>query len=449
MSAIIELELPGLSELGPEPELPGELYERRQVDLRRRMREAGLDVLAIYADREHFASSNYLTGFDPRFEEALVILDGESVWILAGNESISLIEGLPGEVSGVLCQEFSLPGQDRSLCPTVAESLVATGLPRSATVGVVGWKPMRPGRVAVPEFVLAGLEEYFTSSWRDVTDWLGGVSGARADVGPDQLALHEHRATRASEHVWWALEALAVGMTELEISRAMRLTGLPLSCHVMCSSGTGSVMGLRSPTDRVVARGDLLSLAVGLQGGLASRAGRLVTHDELGVQAQVDRVSGPYMGAQRLWYESLRIGADTGVITAAISEHLAKHGLSQALNPGHFIDLDEWLDSPFVPDSTMKLSSGMALQCDILPVSPDPVDFVNCEDSLALAGEELRAELAGRFPEMWARVCARRQFMAESLDIELSEEVLPFSERPATLPAGLLSIGYAVMPERS
>ena len=98
-SSIVELELPALDELGPEPELPGELYQRRRRDLRTRMREAGLDLLALYADREHFANGSYLTGFDPRFEEALVVLDMESVKVLAGNELISLVSELPGEVS--------------------------------------------------------------------------------------------------------------------------------------------------------------------------------------------------------------------------------------------------------------------------------------------------------------------------------------------------------------
>jgi hypothetical protein len=448
MSSIVELELPALAELGPEPELPGELYQRRRRDLRIRMRDAGLDLLAIYADREHFANSSYLTGFDPRFEEALVVLDMESVKILAGNESISLVSELPGEVSGVLCQEFSLPGQDRSQSPTIAQSLATAELGKSATVGVVGWKALRPGHLAIPEFVLAALDEYFASGWRDVTTWLGGLSGGRSDVGPDQLALHEHRTTRASQHVWWALESLAVGDSELEISRAMRLTGLPQSCHVMCTSGTMSVNGLRSPTDRVVAHGDVLSMAVGLRGGLVSRAGRLVAHDGLGVHSQVERVSGPYIGAQRLWYESLHIGADTGGITTAVAEHLARHELHPALNPGHLVDLDEWLDSPFAQDSSMKLRSGMALQCDIIPIPHNPGDFVNCEDGLALADETLRAELAQRFPEMWARVAARRRFMAESLDIELPDEVLPFSERPATLPAGLLSIDHVVVRAR-
>jgi hypothetical protein len=38
----------------------------------------------VYADREHFANMAYLTGFDPRFEEALLILtqDHQRCWLV-------------------------------------------------------------------------------------------------------------------------------------------------------------------------------------------------------------------------------------------------------------------------------------------------------------------------------------------------------------------------------
>ena len=52
---------------------------RRLARLRQRMDERGFDRLVVYADREHSANMSYLTGFDPRFEEALLIVgpDGE------------------------------------------------------------------------------------------------------------------------------------------------------------------------------------------------------------------------------------------------------------------------------------------------------------------------------------------------------------------------------------
>ena len=51
----------------------------------------------------------------------------------------------------------------------------------------------------------------------------------------------------------------------------------------------------------------------------------------------------------------------------------------------------------------------------------------------ALADEALRDTLATRFPDAWARITARREFMARELGIELAPEVLPLSDMPAYL----------------
>ncbi len=52
--------------------------------------------------------------------------------------------------------------------------------------------------------------------------------------------------------------------------------------------------------------------------------------------------------------------------------------------------------------------------------------------------EWLRGELAARYPAMWDRIVARRDFMAGALGIELHPDVLPFSNIPAWLPPFLL-----------
>ena len=38
------------------------------------MEQQGLSHVIVYGDREHFASTRFLTGYDPRFEESLVIV---------------------------------------------------------------------------------------------------------------------------------------------------------------------------------------------------------------------------------------------------------------------------------------------------------------------------------------------------------------------------------------
>ena len=51
----------------------------------------------------------------------------------------------------------------------------------------------------------------------------------------------------------------------------------------------------------------------------------------------------------------------------------------------------------------------------------------------------LSQELERKYPEAWGRIEARRRFMGDVLGINLSPEVLPFSNIPAYLPPFLLS----------
>jgi len=53
-----------------------------QIAERARAQAAGLDALVVYADREHSANLAYITGFDPRFEEALLRMPAGSRWKL-------------------------------------------------------------------------------------------------------------------------------------------------------------------------------------------------------------------------------------------------------------------------------------------------------------------------------------------------------------------------------
>lgn len=447
-------DLPALSPLGPEPVLGEAVYAGRIAAARARMAALGLTALAVYADREHYANVSYLTGFDPRFEEALLVLraDGPPA-ILAGNESLSFCERAGIAVEGILCQSLSLPSQDRSVRTRVADGLAAAGVSRSDRVGAVGWKPIPASdapaarlALALPQFVVAEIED-LAAEVVDATGVLCGVDGLRALCEADQLALHEHRATRASHCVWRALEAVAPGASELEVSAAMGLVGLPLACHVMCTSGAESVAGLASPTDRRLGVGDRFSTAVGFWGGLCCRAGLVLEAGDPALGPYLERFAIPYLRAIREWYASVRIGATGGEVSARVRDVLAPTDVRTLLDAGHLIHLDEWFDTPFAPGSDAVLRSGTALQCDVIPVSERwPGDAANVEDSLALAGADLRAELAERHPEAWARIQARRAFMTDVLGYEIADELLPFSDRQGAFAPALLSPATVLLP---
>jgi Xaa-Pro aminopeptidase len=255
--------------------------------------------------------------------------------------------------------------------------------------------------------------------------------GLKSRNSAAQLAQYAWAAERSSMAVLRVVEGACPGMSEYEAAGLMGYQGEPLSCHVMLASNSGPIIGLRSPTARVLAEGDGVTTAIGYQGGLCCRAGLLRAEPD---ESFLDNYVAPYYLAISAWWQTLRIGVRGGELHAAVLDALAGARFSPALNPGHLIAIDEWSHSPIRPGSSDLLASGMALQCDIIP-APMPDGFtLNCEDGVALADSALRAELAAGYPELWSRIQARRNWMHSSLGLTLAEEVLPLSIAPAWLP---------------
>jgi hypothetical protein len=80
------------------PDIDTAEYERRCDET---LARAGTPWVAVYGDREHSANLLFLTGFDPRFEEALLLLGpAKRRVLLVGNEGIvhAAVAGLPLQV---------------------------------------------------------------------------------------------------------------------------------------------------------------------------------------------------------------------------------------------------------------------------------------------------------------------------------------------------------------
>ena len=437
--ALRSVERPQLEVSAALPRISASEYEQRRGSL---YEAVGATWVAVYGDREHFANIAFLCGFDPRFEEALLLVAEGHALLAVGNEGLVYAEFAARGVEIVLCPSFSLMGQNRQLGYTVSEFLRCAGIVDGDSIGVVGWKAFEPQEwelstpaIAAPAFLVDALREAVGSSGL-VTDatraLMGSVSGLRAVSGPDQLAAFEWAAARASACVERITMSVRSGMTEYEAVAAMGYAGEPLSAHIMFASGPEVSVGLSSPSERVIQLGDAVTTAVGFWGGLCARAG-LLAHGPEDLTAESDgyleTMAIPYWRAIATWYETMRIGVRGDEIQGAVEEALAG-AFSPALNPGHLTHLDEWLGSPIRPDSAEMILSGMALQCDIIPDSTRSGWAANCEDTVAIADRALRHELAARHPELWARVCARRRFMEEQLGIVLADEVLPFSSAP-------------------
>ena len=209
----------------------------------------------------------------------------------------------------------------------------------------------------------------------------------------------------------------------------------------MLTAGPRATLGLLSPGDRRIERGDRFTVAFGIWGALTCRAGFVVEDAaELptGIGDYVDRLVGPYFAAVAEWYGALRIGQTGGVLQEIIDRHLGDPFFGIFLNAGHQLHLDEWINSPIARGSTIELRSGMALQVDIIPATGSDYFTTNIEDGVALADQDLRHSFAAAYPAAWERIQARRRFMNEALGIALHPDVLPFSNLPGYLPPFLL-----------
>ncbi len=449
---LTEVDLPDFGQPRATPEIPAERYADRLSRLRERMAARGLDRVVVYADREHSANLAWLSGFDPRFEEAILVAgpDGQPA-ILVGNECYGTAGAAPLPMRRHRYQDLSLPGQPRDRSRTLAEILGDEGAVDGARVGVVGWKTHADRtRMDAPSYLVDELRALTGPGGRveDATDvFIDAADGLRVVNEIEQLAAMEAAACRTSGGVLRLLRGLTPGTRERDAVALLGWDGTPLSCHLMLTAGPRAAFGLLSPGDRAIQRGDPMTVAFGIWGALNCRAG-FVVEDAAELPASigdyVERLVGPYFTAVAAWYRALRIGVAGGELHAVIERELGDPFFGIFLNPGHQIGLDEWVNSPIAPGSTTELRSGMAFQVDIIPATGTPWFTTNIEDGIALADAGLRADFAAGYPDAWARIEARRAFMRDALGIELHPDVLPFSNIPAWLPPFLLGTGRAM-----
>ena len=443
---LAEIALPDFGMPETRPEIPGHVYAARLAAIRERAHEGGYDRLVVYSDREHSANLSYLTGFDPRFEEAILVLGptGDPA-ILVGNECQGMATQAPLKMRTVLFQDLSLPGQPRDRSAPLAAILGGMGVEQGSRVGVVGWKTYADREsMDTPSYLVDELRRLTgpTGKVENATGILiDAADGLRVVNEVDQLAAFEYAACQTSDGVRRVLFGLEPGMTESEAVRLLRWNGMPLSCHLMLSAGPRASLGMLSPGDRQIQRGDPFTVAFGVWGALNCRAGFVVGGaDELppGIADYVERLVGPYFEAIAEWYGALRVGQPGGLFHEIIQRHIGAPFFGVSLNPGHQIHNDEWVNSPITPGSQIELRSGMALQVDVIPGTGTDFFTTNIEDGVALADGTLRGAFAAAYPGAWGRIQARRKFMIDALGIALHPDVLPFSNIPAYLAPFLL-----------
>lgn len=421
------------------PDLPIAIYQARLAAATTRARAIGLEFLVVYGDREHASNLSYLTGFDPRFEEALLLIAVEGrKKLLVGNECLGYLPDAALGLEVELFQDFSLMGQSRARSRPLRQILCEFGIAPGSKVGCVGWKyftqsPLPAGALDIPAY-LADLLRELTGDLRHVINataiFMDPENGLRVVNEPEQIIQFEYAAGVTSAGVCALLRQIQIGIREQDLERLLDSCGLPLSCHRMISFGEKAKRGLSSPSANRASLGDAFTAALGVHGALTCRAGAIARGPEdlpAPMREFYPRFAANYFAVTAAWYEAVSVGASARDVFRAADAARDQQLFDFAVNPGHYLHLDEWVHSPFTPDSHVVLKSGMVLQMDIIPVSKGPFCYANAEDGIVLADTDLQTELKRRDPQMWQRVVRRRHFMRDVLGIKLDDTVLPLS----------------------
>lgn len=419
------------------PVLADSIYECRLENVLEAMSVKKYDYLVFYADKEHFSNFEYLTGFDPRFEEGILILGKDGTGsVLLGNECYGMYRQSRIPVQGILYQVLSLPNQPIDQLKDLKEIFEGQGITAGKKVGVIGWKLMypvygTPHMYDIPHYIIqalemsAGRENVFNS-----TDlMIHPLYGIRTVNTADDIAFFEFGASYASEAVGKIIANLKTGLTEIELARAMGTGGMEMSCHPMLSTGIRTGHGLVGPSTKRIHLGEAINCSCGLRGGLTCRAG-YAAYSEMDLPKEnrdyIQRLASPYFAVVANWFEHMQVGVKAADIFQMVQDTFPKEKYGWKLNPGHFTAAEEWSASPFYTGSDVIIKSGMCIQMDIIP-SIEGYAGVNCEDGIAIADQNLRLELQSRYPTVYERIQRRRDFMKNKIGINIAEEILPLS----------------------
>lgn len=417
--------------------LTDETIIERKSRLLTKMEQYKYDTLIIYADLEHGNNFEYLVGFLPRFEEALLVLhaDGEAYAVL-GNENLNKADKMRIKVTPVHMPHLSLPNQPMKTEETVDEILAKCHFEGKNRIGIIGWKNFTntvensEQLYDLPHFLMDSLRKVAKDSkFFNATNLMIGVSGIRTINNANEFAHYEFGAALAGNCILSAMDELGIGKTEMAIAEKLSAKGQRHSVVTIMAAGQRFINGNMYPSNKKISMGDTISMTTGYKGGLESRSGFAVnraTDLPNGQQDYLEKLAIPYFNAFKTWLETIKIGIKGGLLYDAIEDVFPKEKYNWNLNPGHLCGDEEWMSSPIYPLSQEIISSGMLFQIDIIPSIPG-YHGTGCEGSIFLADTELRKQIETQYPEIWKRVLKRREYIQNVLGIQLSEEILPMS----------------------
>ena len=411
----------------------------RLAAFRRAISARGFRAAVVYGDREHAANLQWLTGFDPRFEEAVLIVTSSDALLLAGNECLPYTGISPlvtaGDIRTGHCASLSLPSQPRD--GRRLGDWLEEAVPAGCKLAAIGWKWFEAGEVDDPATAL-DIPVFLADPLRRIAAFVENATdlmmhpghGLRARVDAAEIARLEFANHMAAHALRRMVFGFREGMTDFAAYQGAGVGGLPMGCHSTFATGSRAAQGLSGPTGEVLRLGQQIGFNICHWGSNICRAGWLArSADDLPVAARgyLEGFAGPYVAALSQWFSMMRPGVSGGEVWAQMRHALPFETFGVYLNPGHLIGLDEWMSSPIYQGSAEPLASGMAMQCDVIPGHP-VWGSTRMEDGYVIADADLRDDLAARYPAVAARCAKRAEFMKTVIGLDVPDTLLPLAD---------------------
>ncbi len=230
----------------PPVTLTDKTLEERKEKLLSIMAKEQYDALIIYADKEHGSNFEYFTGFIPRFEEGLLIIDknGKATLVL-GNENLKMSKHSRIGANLIHYPQFSLPNQPMDNEKNLTQIFKELKLYKNKKIGLIGWKMFttqneEPSELFdLPYFIVDALKNSLSTDTivTNAAHLLIGPKGIRTINNANELAHYEYGANLASRCILNAMNQLKTGMRETEIGALLSDEGQAHSVITIAAAG--------------------------------------------------------------------------------------------------------------------------------------------------------------------------------------------------------------------
>ena len=201
------------------------------------------------------------------------------------------------------------------------------------------------------------------------------ADGLRAINEADQLAAFEFAATFTSQGVRNVCFSIEPGMSELARGAADGHERPAAFCHPMLTAGHRAVYGLPSPSlessgAAIPSPWPMACMARSMRAPASWSRTPPELPPEIG--DYVDKLVAPYFSAVAAWYETIGIGVAGGALwTPCTTASAIRSSASRSIPATSSISTSGCI-RPIFAGSEIRLTSGMALQVDIIPATGTP-----------------------------------------------------------------------------